>query len=366
MLRFDYKIQDRLGMEMFELGMYKDRNASIVGPIRDGFAQGLCMNEDIVSEMVAQGYVKTEEEAVRTLFYMSLFGDELDSFVFNTYFKDGVKIQDVAEFRNNPYIQKVKFDTEININNVSLGMGNFKKYEVFENGFISRNKKFITTPNVGFFDEDVLYPAISQDNRAWMTVTPSEINTMKEDLKAMKGDIVVFGLGLGYFAYMSALKSDVPSVTIVEKDSDIIEIFNSYILPQFEEAVRSKIKVINADAKELYLDKEFMGGFKTCYIDIWRTIKDGIELYAFFKEHEKVHKVKTRYWIEKEFALRYQDAMLYYALDKLTSSFHAGSLDPYMQFIYAKIDNYFSKKTYKVNDKLSLDKLIYDKKIRLC
>ena len=79
-----------------------------------------------------------------------------------------------------------------------------------------------------------------------MELVPHEINSMEIDINKAKGNILVVGLGLGYFAYMTSNKKEVSSVTILEKDKDIIEIFNSCLLDEFEN--KSKIKIINDDA----------------------------------------------------------------------------------------------------------------------
>ena len=97
---------------------------------------------------------------------------------------------------------------------------------------------------------------------------------------------------LRYYAYMVSMKENVESVTIVEKDKEIIDLFNEYILPQFKN--KSKIKIINDDAfnyfkKDIYYDYVF--------VDIWHDPSDGIDLYLKFKNLEKDN-IKYSYWIE--------------------------------------------------------------------
>ena len=62
------------------------------------------------------------------------------------------------------------------------------------------------------------------------------------------GNVLTFGLGLGYYAYMVSEKESVESVTIVEMNEDVIQLFKKYVLPQFKNA--EKIKIIKADAFE--------------------------------------------------------------------------------------------------------------------
>ena len=115
---------------------------------------------------------------------------------------------------------------------------------------------------------------------------------MKKSISEATGNVLTYGLGLGYYAYMVSMKDNVESVTIVEKDKGIIDLFTRYILPQFKN--KSKIKIINDDAfnyfkKDIYYDYVF--------VDIWHDPSDGIDLYLKFKNLEKDN-IKYSYWIE--------------------------------------------------------------------
>ena len=58
-----------------------------------------------------------------------------------------------------------------------------------------------------------------------MLITPNEIETMKKSISEATGNVLTYGLGLGYYAYMVSMKENVESVTIVEKDKEIIDLF---------------------------------------------------------------------------------------------------------------------------------------------
>jgi len=129
-----------------------------------------------------------------------------------------------------------------------------------------------------------------------MTVTPSEINTMTSDIQAARGKVAVFGLGLGYYAFMASEKADVTEVTVVERDPAVISLFKEFILPQFPHA--DKVTVVEADA---YRFAEQMGPkrYDCAYVDIWHDVLDGVEMYLKMKRLEK-HSPDTAffYWIE--------------------------------------------------------------------
>ena len=128
-----------------------------------------------------------------------------------------------------------------------------------------------------------------------MSITPNEVNTMEEDINNSFGNILVVGLGLGYFPYMSHLKKDVLSIDIIEIDKDIISLFKNEILDQFE--YKSKINIINSDVYD-YFSSNDLSKYDYIYIDIWHDVSDGMKHYLRLKEYEKKYpNVKFRYWI---------------------------------------------------------------------
>lgn len=69
---------------------------------------------------------------------------------------------------------------------------------------------------------------------------------MKEAVAEAHSNVLTFGLGLGYYAYMISEKNQVEQVTVVENNEDVIQLFQQYILPQFKHS--PKITIIRADA----------------------------------------------------------------------------------------------------------------------
>lgn len=134
-----------------------------------------------------------------------------------------------------------------------------------------------------------------------MSVTPNEINTMKEPILKAHGKVLTFGLGLGYFAYMVSVKENVESVTIIEKDASVISLFRKCILPQFK--YKEKIKIIESDAFE-FLNKLKNGEYDFAFVDIYHDVGDGKEVYLKFKEKETLFsETEFTYWIEKSIKL---------------------------------------------------------------
>ena len=141
-------------------------------------------------------------------------------------------------------------------------------------------------------ENNIQYLAVLENNNEWMLITPNEINTMQPIIDEVKGNVVAFGLGLGYFAYMAGIKDDVNSVTIVERDENVIKLFEENILSKF--SCKNKIKIIKCDAFEFAKD---MNGYDYAFVDLWHDVSDGVDLYLKMRSMEKEN-IKYRYWIE--------------------------------------------------------------------
>ncbi|MBR5029017.1 MAG: hypothetical protein IKX51_07345, partial [Bacteroidales bacterium] len=142
------------------------------------------------------------------------------------------------------------------------------------------------------------YPAVLEDGRIWMTVTPNEIETMEEPVANAAGKVLAYGLGLGYFPYMVSLKNNVHNVTVVEKDPAIIDIFKKHLLPQFPE--KDKITLVNDDAFHYAATAMPTENFDSVFTDLWHDVSDGMPLYLKMKTFEKLSpNAKFDYWIEK-------------------------------------------------------------------
>jgi len=153
---------------------------------------------------------------------------------------------------------------------------------------------------IGIFDDDDLhYPGFYEDGRCWMSITPNETATMKDSIKEASGRVLTLGLGLGYYAYMVHLKDDVESVTIIEREAEVTDIFEKSILPQFD--MPQKVHIIRADAFD-YMEKLEDGSFDCCFADIWQNPADGLEDYLRVKHlGNTFSRMRCSYWIEESF-----------------------------------------------------------------
>lgn len=237
----------------------------------------------------------SKEYAFRTLL-LSLLGIE-DEIIKNEYFANSPKLLNADDYKSNPYYKNVLFGEKTR-GKWTLGRGRYEPYELFvADDFVYDGDKVI--PSLGFFDRRFSFPAVYEDGRLWMSVTPNEVNTMREPISAAVGNMLTFGLGLGYFAYMCSLKPEVNTVTVVERDGSVIDLFTRYILPQFK--FKDKIRIVQSDAYD-YLNAIGDGVFDRAFVDIYRDAGDGRDVYVKFKrliQSKNFNKTKFDFWIEK-------------------------------------------------------------------
>ncbi len=240
-----------------------------------------------------------EETAVRLLIAAAcgLDGDarEADRVMEERYFRPAIHRLDAAVCRADPYYQTIRLP-EISRGEWRMGYKTLDAYEAFTADDLLVLPDGREVPQIGFFAEPFRAPMVEQSGREWMTVTPSEINTMTGDIRAARGRVAVFGLGLGYYAFMAAQKPEVSRVVVIEREESVISLFREHILPQFPHA--DKIAVERADA---FAYAEAMGRerFDCAYVDLWHDVLDGVPMYLRMKRLERgCPQTAFRYWIE--------------------------------------------------------------------
>lgn len=201
--------------------------------------------------------------------------------------------EDINKYLSNPYYQNVKPFCD-KLHDVKLTTLKYEAYTFFPLDEIKIEEPYYREISVlGLFNKEYPYLALMDKQGIWMCVTPNEINTMQPYINKAKGEVITFGLGLGYFAYMASLKEDVKKVTIVEMDQKIIDIFTKNILPYFPN--KEKITIIKSEATS-FLNNHEMNKYDFIYFDLWHNPNDGLPLYMSLK---KLEKKKSYYWLEE-------------------------------------------------------------------
>ena len=253
----------------------------------------------ITSELIEEitGGNKSLEEYSYAMFLSNIFTDDEKKAneLLREYYLKSVKHLDKKEYEENPYYKNIKIPNK-QIDKWTLGYQTYQPYEAFiRNDIIVEG--YTEIPRIGYFTEKFTFPTVFENGIEWMAIKPNEIETMKEPVEKARGSVLVYGLGLGYFAYMISIKERVSSVTIVERDESVIELFTEHILPQFEN--RDKINIVQADAF-VFAEKEMSKKkYDYVFVDLWHDVSDGTEMYIKMKKYEqKLPKAEFSYWIE--------------------------------------------------------------------
>ncbi len=259
------------------------------------------IDRDAIAELTADGAMTADEAfslMLAALLGLSVSENRLHREIYEAYFPRMLCPLNAAEFRADPYWRQVKLPA-VKAGKWELCTQQFKPYEAFAAGDLCWCPDGRLIPRIGYFKEAFSYPAVLEFGREWMFITPNEVITMAPHVEAAFGRVLTYGLGLGYYAFLTARRDEVESVTVVERDGDLIGLFNRYILPQFGEAGK-KIRIVQADAFDYAATRMGEGGFfHYVFTDLWHDPSDGVALYQRMKALEHHSPGSTfGYWIE--------------------------------------------------------------------
>lgn len=269
-----------------------DLSAKDIKQIKKGFsAQELC-------ELREKGWLSDDFELFAVIYtFLKKLGalQSADDEYITKVFKNARKLG-VNEFYDDPYIKNVKFNDvkkgKFLLTTASYARGELLLYDAPD------LYADVIVPKIAFFTGKVSFPTFYEGVMPWMSVCPSEINSMREQMDKAHGRVLVLGMGLGYYQYVVSMKENVESVTVVEISPEIIEIFRENLLPHFK--CRDKISIINADAVK-FMESVKVGEYDFIFADIWEGIVDGAPHYENIKKHEeRLPETQFTYWIEDQ------------------------------------------------------------------
>lgn len=235
------------------------------------------------------------------------------------YLQQGVRKCDPQTYLENAYVQAIRFPSESH-GAWSFTLGQYRPYEPFPCGHPIQKPDGREIPRIGFFTEPFSFPAVLENGQEWMSLKPNEIETMREPLARCFGNAVTFGLGLGYFAFCASEKPSVTSLTVVERDATLIELFRTHLLPQFPH--REKIRIVESDAFAYMENRMPREGFDFSFMDLWHDASDGLELYLRAKKLEALSpNTEFTYWIEPSLRSYLRNLLFERALPENYASF---------------------------------------------
>lgn len=91
--------------------------------------------------------------------------------------------------------------------------------------------------------------ALVRGGDTWMSITPMEIESQQTGVDHAHGHVAIFGLGLGWSAAASALRPEVTTVTVVERDPAVIAMHRELdLFARLPGGVGDKVRVVSGDA----------------------------------------------------------------------------------------------------------------------
>ena len=255
-------------------------NINVADLLVNAFSYTDIFDVDEIKQYIKEGL--NEKEAMMEIFCRSFNIDyELDENkeVMDSYILNNLKKLDPKDYLDNEYVKTVKATGKYK--KYALKYITYEPYQLFAYDDISLDDD-IENSRIGYFDNKFSYLALTEGNNIWMSLNPNEIETMKPFINKAKGNVLVLGLGMGYVPFMMALKQEVKNITIIEKDPEIIGLFNSLILPSFKN--KEKIRIIEDDAIN-YVRKN--NKFDYIFADLWHSPEDGLSLFIQLKRINK-------------------------------------------------------------------------------
>lgn len=204
------------------------------------------------------------------------------------YLNKCLKAKNITKFRENKYVQLLN---EIKYPNLTKKV--IKPYEIFIAGNsyfqFDDNKYFI---NLGFFKEEYSYPILNE-----FSLSPEYIENADLPIKVIKGKVLILGLKLGYFTYMTSLKNDVKEIYVVESNKELINFFEKSVLPKNEN--KEKIHIINENPMD-FVNKLNDGEYNYIFVDIWNNAKEATSDYIKLKSRLDIfNNTKSVYYQEE-------------------------------------------------------------------
>ena len=226
---------------------------------------------------------KTPEDAMLEMIFDNFELDKDDQEIrdiLKEFVRDRIKCLDPKVYENDLYAKTVEANGSFN--GYSIKKISYEPYQTFPYDEINVNDKYQELSNIGFFKEKFSYLALCQGNNVWMSLNPNEIETMKPFIEKAKGDVLVLGLGMGYVPFMISERSEVKHITIIEKDKNIINLFNKVLFPSFRN--KNKITIICDDAISYVSNKK---RYDYIFADLWHNPDDGLDLFIKLKRINK-------------------------------------------------------------------------------
>lgn len=261
------------------------------------------------------------------------------------------------EYLKTPYNSHVKLD-RIEEKGFRLSKETVNSNELFSVSSIHPDKDRELNDWMTLRALDQAYEAtyLWQGDEVWMLDAPSEANTMDPYALKAHGNVCTFGLGIGYFIYMTLLNPKVKSITVIERSPAVISMFKKYLLPQFESKI--PITIIEGDAFD-YFNENYINNFDYVFVDIWQSNHDGFLLIERLLSQYNPDFQKVDFWIESS-CFEFLSALIFTYFNAIVHHKSIKHSDPLYNRLLKKISRYFDGISKTVSDVTELKFYMYD------
>jgi len=317
-------------------------------------------DEDEIKQYVKEG-LSEKEAIIEQLydFYRLDSNNEENNQIMGEYFLNNIKKLDEKDYLNNPYVLSI--NKEVKLGKYTLKHIKYEPYQLFAYDEIKVTDDFKEYSAIGYFDKPFSYLALTNGNNIWMSLNPNEIETMKPFIKKGKGCVLVLGLGMGYVPFMLSLKNEVESIVIIEKDEEIISLFNKHLKPYFKN--EDKITIIRDDAIRYTSNKEQCQKYDYIFADLWHDPEDGLKPFVELKRNALKIGKEIDCWLETSLIALLRRCMMTLLEETMISSKEE---DYKFAKIYTdEIINLFYKKTKNItlNNEDDVNNLLKDESL---
>lgn len=300
------------------------------------------------------------------------YSNELNDYELLEFYREK-GLEDYQLHVSHKLITEMPFNKQINLDFMK-NSPNFRFYKIPKGKYHQVN--YGVTDEIGnsyiplvTFDQDITLPMICEDNIGWMTPVLFEETTMRPCVEKAFGNVLVVGLGIGFFPFNILLKENVEKVTIIEYNKEIIDLFKEHILPQFPR--RECIEIIHGDAYD-YLHNDYIKQYDYTFVDIWKNNEDGVCILSkCLKGINLEEDLNIDFWVEDTILEDVKGSLKIYLykmykgeLDKLLTGYISDNEFEVENFItFDKIHRYFKGKNIKIKTNADLMEFVNSKHV---
>lgn len=269
--------------------------------------------------------------------------------------------ENIKDFTLNPFVKNVL------IPECSLGSIHCKHVKIPSNTFIvtgnnpGTENDFIFYRKLGYFNKEITIPVLFENSKLWMSPTLLEQRSMEKALNNVHDHLLIFGLGMGYFPYMALLNGKVKTITIVEKNIDIINFFNEHIKKFFPS--KEVINIIHDDIYN-YLNKEGLANYDSVFIDTYENYSTGIDTFIKIMNLNLSHN-NLHFWLEDNFYQIIRNQIILYLNSAKNKKFYQllMSSTNTSAILLKKINKYFRENFEEISSPEEIKKILSNKDI---